>query len=84
MGEEEREQEQVKADSVVGVCCSSSSSPVTVGLHPDSPLLLAESSHGRIGVSHASSVATRSLFYPSFSKTNSPLCIAPHICYPSI
>lgn len=55
-----------------GVCCwSSSSSPVTVGLRLDSPLLLAEWSHDRIGVSHASSVATPSLFYPSFPKTNS-------------
>lgn len=58
-------------DSVVGVCCWSSS-PVTLGLRLDSPSPPSsreESLQNR--VSHASSVATRSLFYPSFPKTKS-------------
>lgn len=78
--EEEEEEEQVKADSAVGVRCWSSSNPVTVGLCLDSPLLLAEWSHGRIGVSHASSAPTQSLFYPSFPQNKpSPLCVPSYI-----
>lgn len=60
----------MKADSLVGGVLLSSSSPVTVGL------LLAERSHGRIGVSYASSVAGRFLIPSFFPQTKlSVLCV---------
>lgn len=45
------------------------------------PHVLAERSHGRIGVSHASSAASRSSLYLSFPQTNklSTLCVPSHI-----
>lgn len=45
------------------------------------PFFLTKWSHGRIGVSHASSVATQSLFYPSFpqNKLLSSLCLSTYL-----